>query len=313
MTIDVLTIGDFPDATKEELRERFTVHHYNTVAEALSELPDDLAVRVRALGTEVNHGAPRQLLDRLPKLEVICCFGVGLDRVDLAVAKNRGIPVTNTPGVVSEEVADFTMGLLLASARQIVLGDKFVREGAWLKGSIGRGRSVRGKSLGIVGLGGIGRAVAERAVPFRMNILYYGPRAKPDVPFVYVPDLVDLARKSDLLVIACKGSEETTNLVSADVINALGPHGTLINVSRGNVVDEQALVDALTEGRLGYAALDVFAHEPNVPPELLSLPNVILQPHHAHAAAETRVLVGQLMADNLREWFEQKKLLTRAA
>jgi len=313
MSIDVLLIGDFPDATKRALTQRFNVHHFDTMEATLSGLTDVDAGRIRAIGTEVNQGAPAALFSRLPKLEVICCFGVGLDRVDLGVAKARNIPVTNTPGIVSEEVADFTIGLLLASARQIVLGDKFVREGRWLRESIGRGRSLRGKTLGIVGLGGIGRAVADRAIPFRMNIYYQGPRKKADAPFTYVADLFELARISDFFVVACKGSEETINLVSPEIISELRPTATLINVSRGNVVNERALVEALVTGRLGYAALDVFEREPEVPSELLALPNVILQPHQAHAAIETRLLVGEAMTANLFAWFEGAPLPGRVA
>jgi len=313
MKPEILTIGDFPASTQARLAENFHFHHYATVEDALTGLPDEVAGRIRAIGTEVNHGAPAQLLQRLPILEVICCFGVGLDRIDLATAKARQIPVTNTPGVVSEEVADFTMAILLASARQVVLGDRFVRDGHWLKGRIGLGRSVRGKTLGIVGLGGIGKAVADRAVPFRMNICYFGPRRKVDAPYRFVPDLNELARISDFFVVACKGSQETVNLISPEVISQLRATATLINVARGTVVNERALTDALVSGRLGYAALDVFENAPHVPEELLSLPNVVLQPHHGHAAAETRDLVGDTMIANLEAWLDGMPLPNRAA
>lgn len=313
MKPEILTIGDFPDATKAKLAELFQYHHYATIGDALAGLSDAVASRIRAIGTEVNQGAPEELLKRLPKLEAICCFGVGLDRVDLKTATARQIPVANTPGVVSEEVADFTMAILLASARQVVLGDRFVRDGSWLNGRMGLGRSVRGKTLGIVGLGGIGRAVADRAVPFRMNICYYGPRRKVDAPYTFVPDLNELARISDFFVVACKGSPETVNLVSPEVISHLRPTATLINVARGTVVNERALTEALVSGRLGYAALDVFENAPHVPRELLSLPNVVLQPHHGHAAVETRNLVGETMIANLEAWIDGKPLPNRAA
>ena len=313
MKPEILTIGEFPVATKAKLTERFRFHHYATIGDALTGLSDEVAGRIRAVGTEVNQGAPAQLLQRLPRLEVICCFGIGLDRVDLKIATARQIPVTNTPVVVSEEVADFTMALLLASARQVVLGDRFVRDGHWLNGRIGLGRSVRGKTLGIVGLGGIGRAVADRAVPFRMNICYFGPRKKEDAPYTFVPDLNELARISDFFVVACKGSQETVNLISPEVISNLRATATLINVARGAVVNERALTEALVSGQLGYAALDVFENAPYVPRELLSLPNVVLQPHHGHAAAETRDLVGDTMIANLEAWFDGKPLPNRAA
>ena len=200
---------------------------------------------------------------------------------------------------------------MLASARQILFADRYVREGDWQrKGPIPLGRSVGGKTLGVLGLGGIGRAIADRATAFRMRVLYHGPRKKPDAPYEYVADLIELARRSDYLMVACKGGQETRHLVSATVIDALGPKGTLINVARGSVVDEPALVKALTEGRLGYAALDVFESEPNPSPEVLKLPNVIVQPHQGSATIETRTAIGQLMIDNISAHFAGKPLLT---
>ena len=196
---------------------------------------------------------------------------------------------------------------MLASARQILFADRYVRDGSWTtKGPIPLGRSVGGKTLGIVGLGGIGRAIADRAAAFRMRMLYHGPRRKPDAPYEYVADLVEMARQSDYLMVACKGGPETHHLVSAAVIDALGPKGTLINVARGTVVDEPALIKALAEGRLGHAALDVFEHEPRVPPELLALPNVIVQPHQGSATVETRTAIGQLMIDNISRAFRRQ-------
>jgi lactate dehydrogenase-like 2-hydroxyacid dehydrogenase len=231
--------------------------------------------------------------------------------IDLPAARERKIPVTNTPNVLTDECADLAIGLMLASARQILFADNYVRDGSWrTKGPIPLGRSVGGKTLGVVGLGGIGRAIADRAAAFRMRVLYHGPRRKADAPYEYVADLVAMARESDYLMVACKGGAETRHLVSAAVIDALGPNGTLINVARGTVVDEQALIKALTEGRLGHAALDVFDNEPNVAPELLALPNVIVQPHQGSATVETRTAIGQLMIDNISAHFAGKPLLT---
>ncbi|HET7257344.1 MAG TPA: NAD(P)-dependent oxidoreductase, partial [Xanthobacteraceae bacterium] len=211
----------------------------------------------------------------------------------------------------TDEVADLAIGLMLASARQIVFADRYVRDGSWgSKGPIPLGRSVGGKTMGVLGLGGIGRAIADRGAAFRMRIIYSGPRRKPEVPYEYVADIVELARQSDYLMIACRGGPETRHLVSAAVIDALGPAGTLINVARGSVVDEAALIAALAEGRLGHAALDVFESEPNPSPELLKLPNVLVQPHHGSATVETRTAIGQLMIDNLGAHFAHKPLLT---
>ena len=308
MTIDVLSIGSFPDATNAELARRFKVtrHPQRPAPDALDPA---LRARIRGIATEANRGADRALIFALPKLEVISVFGVGTDAVDLAAARERGIPVTNTPGILGDEVADLAIGLMLASARQIVLADRYVRDGSWAaKGPIPLGRSVGGKTLGVVGLGGIGRAIADRAVVFRMQVIYQGPRRKADTPYEYVSDLIELARRSDYLMIACKGGRETEGLVSAAVIAALGPSDTLINVARGSVVDEPALIAALAAGRLGFAALDVFADEPRPSPALLALPNVIVQPHHGSATLETRMAIGALMIENLAAHFAGRPL-----
>jgi lactate dehydrogenase-like 2-hydroxyacid dehydrogenase len=310
MTIDVLSIGSFPAATDTALANGFAVtHHFNRPApEALSA---ELRGRIRGIATEANRGADRALITALPKLEIISVFGVGTDSIDLAAARERGIPVTNTPDILTDEVADLAIGLMLASARQIIFADRYVREGTWgSKGPIPLGRSVGGKTLGVLGLGGIGRAIADRAAAFRMRVIYHGPRRKADAPYEYVGDLLELARQSDFLMVACKGGPDTRHLVSAAVIDALGPKGTLINVARGSVVDEPALIAALSDGRLGHAALDVFESEPVPSLEILKLPNVIVQPHHGSATLETRTAIGQLMINNLSAHFAGKPLLT---
>jgi lactate dehydrogenase-like 2-hydroxyacid dehydrogenase len=310
MQIDVLSIGSFPEATNAELARRFAVtHHFRRpLPDALSP---ELRARVRGIATEANRGADRPLIAALPKLELICVFGVGTDAVDLAAARERGVPVTNTPDILTDEVADLAIGLMLASARQIPFADRYVRDGSWAsKGPIPLGRSVGGKTMGVIGLGGIGRAIADRGAAFRMRVIYTGPRRKPDAPYEYVADVVDLARQSDYLMVACKGGPDTHHLVSAAVIDALGPKGTLVNVARGSVVDEAALIPALAEGRLGHAALDVCENEPNPSPDLLNLPGVIVQPHHGSATVETRTAIGQLMIDNLSAHFAGRPLLT---
>jgi lactate dehydrogenase-like 2-hydroxyacid dehydrogenase len=310
MKVDVLSIGSFPEATNAELANRFAVdrHFHRPAPEALSA---ELRSRIRGIATEANRGADRALIAALPKLEVISVFGVGTDSVDLAAARERNVPVTNTPGILTDEVADLAIGLMLASARQILFADRYVREGLWAsKGPIPLGRSVGGKTMGVLGLGGIGRAIADRGAALRMRIVYSGPRRKADVLYEYVADPVELARRSDYLMVACKGGPETRHLVSAAVIAALGSAGTLINVARGSVVDEAALIAALAEGRLGHAALDVFESEPDPSPALLRLPNVIVQPHHGSATIETRTAIGQLMIDNLSAHFAGRPLLT---
>ena len=308
--IDVLSIGTFPDATNAELARRFAVHRYFQ-APALDMLAPELKAHIRAIATEANRGASRALIEALPKLELIAVFGVGTDAVDLAAARENKISVTNTPGILSDEVVDLAIGLMLASARQILFADRYVRDGTWAaKGPIRLGRSVGGKTMGVLGLGGIGRAIADRGGALRMRVLYHGPRRKPNVPYLYVADPVELGRASDYLMVACAGGPQTRHLVSAAVIEALGPKGTLINVARGSVVDEAALIAALRDGRLGYAALDVFDSAPNPSPDLLKLPNVIVQPHHGSATVETRTAIGQLMIDNLAAHFAGRPLLT---
>jgi len=307
---DVLSIGSFPPATMAGLAERFALHHHALVPQALDPA---VAARVRGLATEANRGASRALIALLPRLEVISVFGVGVDAIDLAAARERNIPVTNTRGVLGDEVADLAIGLMLASARQILFADRFVREGKWAHGPLPLGRSVGGKTMGVVGLGGIGRAIAERGAALRMQVIYTGPRRKPGAPFEFVADLIELARRSDYLMVACKGGPETRHLIDAAVIDALGPNGTLVNVARGSVVDEAALIAALASGRLGFAALDVFENSPHIAPAFLALPNVIVQPHQGSATVETRTAIGQLMLDNLAAWFDRRPLLTPVA
>jgi len=309
----VLTLGTFPDATMAELERRFTLQHFPRIGHAVEGLDREIAREIVALGSEANQGINRTLLALLPKLEVVAVFGVGTDLVDRAALRERGIPLSNTPGLVAVEVADLAIGLMLASARQIIYADRYIREGRWPQAQISLGRSVGKKTMGVVGLGAIGRPIAERGAAFNMRVLYHGPRRKPDVPYGYVANLVDLARQSNFLMVACKGGPDTRHLISREVIDALGPTGTLVNVARGSVVDEEALVAALRDGRLGFAALDVFENEPHVSPDILALPNVIVQPHHGSAGLETRIAMGQLMIDNMSGWLAGRKLISPVA
>ena len=313
MKPDILYFGAFPDATVAELNRRYTVHHYFNLPKP-EDIPADIASRVRVIATEANRGLTRAILTKLPNVEMISVFGVGTDAVDLKAAQERGIPVTNTPDIIGPEVADLAIGLMLASARQIIFADHYARSGDWAKkGPVPLGRSVGNKTCGVIGIGGIGRAIADRAAAFRMQVLYNATRERANVPYTFIGDVVELARQSDFLMVACKGGPETRHLVSHAVIDAVGPAGTLINVARGSVVDEEAMIDALAHKRLGFAALDVFESEPNFDNCLLDFPNVILQPHHGTAAIETRTAMGQLMIDNIAAHFEKKPLLTPVA
>lgn len=311
MKPDVMLLGSFPRATHAEMECRFNVH-YDPHVPPLETLDGDLIRRVRAIATEANRGVPRAYIENMPQLEIISCFGVGTDLIDLHSAQAHDIPVTNTPDLVTEDCADLAIGLMLASARQILFADRFIRDGRWEAGPIPFGRKVNGKTVGILGLGKIGAAIATRAEGFGMTIFYHGRTPKLAVPYEYVPDLVDMAERSDFLVVSCKGGDATRGLVSALVMEALGPQGTLINIARGSVIDEAALIDRIRDGALGHAALDVFENEPHVPAELLALPNVIVQPHHGSATLETRTAMGKLMIDNIVAKFEGRPLLTPA-
>jgi lactate dehydrogenase-like 2-hydroxyacid dehydrogenase len=306
----VLSLGVFPAATMEKLHELFELHHFSVYPLPEGTLSQDVSSRIRGIATEANRGATRDLIASLPKLEIISSFGVGVDGVDLAAAQERRIAVTNTPGVMADECADLAIGLMLASARQIPYADHHVRSGAWLNGPLPLGRSIGGKTVGVVGLGSIGRAIADRATAFRAEVLWHGPRLKRGVPYEYVGDLVEMAQRSDFLMVACKSGEQTRRLISAAVIEALGPHGTLVNVARGSVVDEPALIERLRDGRLGFAALDVFENEPRIAPAFYELPNVLLQPHQGSATVETRTAIGALMIANLSAHFAGQKLPT---
>jgi lactate dehydrogenase-like 2-hydroxyacid dehydrogenase len=262
-----------------------------------------------ALVTTSKNGADAALIDALPGLKVIAHFGVGYDSVDVGAAARRGIAVSNTPDVLNECVADLAIGLLIDTARGISASDRFVRRGHWLKAQFPLTTRVSGKRLGIAGLGRIGQAIAKRALGFGMDIRYHSRRPVP-VAFAYEPSLVALADWCDFLVIAVSGGASTKHLVSADVIHALGPQGYLVNVSRGSVVDEAALVHALVHHRIAGAGLDVFEDEPRVPQELMALDNVVLLPHLASGTRETRQAMADLVVANLVSFFDQGQLLT---
>ena len=236
---------------------------------------------VRAIVTGGGHGASNEIVDALPRLEIIANNGIGTDAVDLERARARSVRVTTTPDVLTEDVADMALGLMLATSRRICVGDRFVRAGGWLHEPLPLAAKVSGKRLGILGLAQVGRAVARRAEGFGMQIAYCDRDPVASVDYRFQPDLEQLAKDLDFLVIAASGGPATRGLVSRPVLDALGPAGVLINVARGSVVDEPALVAALAEGRLGGAGLDVFAHEPDVPKALWDMDNVVLQPHQA--------------------------------
>lgn len=255
-------------------------------------------------------GASAELIDSLPNLEIVSTYSVGLDKVDLAKCKERKIVVTNTPDVLTDDVADLAIGLALATLRQICAADRYVRQGSWLKGEYKLTTKLSGKNIGIVGLGRIGLAVAKRAEAFGCNIAYNSRSKKSDTTYPYSSSVTDLAARSDVLVVACPLTKETWHIIDRSVLDALGPKATLVNIGRGPLVDEKELVKALVEARLGGAGLDVFENEPDVPKELFDMENVVLLPHVGSSTWETSKDMSDLVVGNLEAYYSKKPLLT---
>ena len=252
-------------------------------------------------------------MDGLPALEIVSSFGVGYDYIDAAEAGRRGVIVTNTPDVLTDEVADLTVGLLLATLRHIPQVDRYLRAGKWLEKPYPLTPTLRGRTVGVLGLGRIGKAVATRLAAFGVAIAYHGRNRQADVPYAFHPTLVGLAEAVDILISVAPGGSDTNGIVNAEVFRALGPNGVFVNVGRGSVVDEPALIEALRSGTILSAGLDVFADEPRVPAELIALEQVVLLPHVGSASVETRRAMGQLVVDNLLSWFDGRGPLTPVA
>jgi len=279
--------------------------------------PDDLdgviaahGDAIRGIATKGKLGVSAALMARLPKLEIVANFGVGYDTVDAAAAARQGVIVTNTPDVLNEEVADLALGLLLATVREIPQADRFLRAGKWRTGTFPLSATLRDRTVGIVGMGRIGKAIAKRLDAFGVPVVYHTRTAQPDLGYRHYPDLVAMARDVDTLVLILPGGAATRNIIDAEVLAALGANGILINVARGTVVDEPALVAALQNGTIRAAGLDVFADEPNVPEALIAMENVVLLPHVGSATHHTRNAMGQLVVDNLLSWFAGEGPLT---
>ena len=269
---------------------------------------------VTAVVTSATYGANAELINALPDLKAICSWGVGYETIDIQAAKQRGVQVSNTPDVLTDCVADLAWGLLIAGARHMGQGERFVRAGQWgqVHGGIPLGLRVSGKKLGIVGLGRIGEAIARRGMGFDMDVRYHNRRKRDDVEYGYEASLTDLAKWADFLIVATVGGPSTRHLVNQEVLEALGPTGIIVNIARGPVIDETALVAALENGKLGCAALDVFEHEPKVPEALSKSDRAVLLPHIGSATLETRVAMENLMLDNLRAFFETGRVITPA-
>ena len=310
MKTEILSVAPLYQPCMDRLEGEFTVHKLWQASDRDAMLAD-VEPRVRGMQAGGASIVPGSLIDSLPKLEIISVFGVGYDGIDVATAKARGITVTNTPDVLNDCVADLAMGLTLAAARRLSEGDRYVRAGKWLKAPMPLATRVSGKRLGIVGFGRIGQTIAKRASGFDMQIAYHSRRPVANSPFRHYPSLVELAKNSDFLIVITPGGKETFHLINEEVMRALGPKGILVNVARGSVVDEKALVKVLQEGALGGAGLDVFEEEPKVPEALFAMDNVVLAPHVGSATHETRTAMGNLCVDNLVLHFGGKPVLTR--
>lgn len=306
---ELLIIGGITPEMKSQLEAQFTLHALSDMPSPLEWLKDNGSA-IEYIATNGHDGVKPEIMDTLPALKIISCYGVGYDAIDTDAANKRGILVTHTPNVLNAEVATTTIMLMLATYRELLRDEAYTRSGRWqAEGNAPLTRSADNQTVGILGLGRIGQAIADKLAPFNAKILYHS-RSEKDVPYTFCPDLVTMARDSDVLICITPGGPETEKLVNEEVINALGPQGTLINVSRGSVVDEKAMIAALQDGRLGWAGLDVFENEPNMPEALRAMPNVVLTPHIGSATIETRAAMGQLTVDNLLQFLNDGTVQT---
>lgn len=309
MSRSVLALLDVRPAYTEMLAQKYDLHRWDLLDDKkafLNQTGKDITVLV----TSAGFGLPDGLIDDLPNLEVITSFGVGYDSIDVEACRARGIRVSNTPDVLTDDVADTGIMLMHATLRRIVVGDHWARSGQWeQKGAMALTRSVRGKKLGIVGLGRIGQGIASRAEPSGVEIGYFG-RSPKQVDYRYFDDLVALAQWADILMVACPGGDATKEIVNAPVLSALGKDGYVVNIARGSVIDEPALIEALRNSVIAGAGLDVFHNEPNMDRAFADFDNVVLYPHSASGTIETRDAMAQLVVDNLDAWDQRGELVT---
>lgn len=307
--VDLLQVAQLPPFLVERLEKEFTLHDFVNPTDPDAVL-DDVGPRIRGILAGGMKGPNANLINRLENLEIIASFSVGFDSTDVAAAQRRDVIVTHTPEVLTGDVADLAMTFILMAPRRIGESERFLRSGKWLQGRMDLGTTVRGKRLGIVGLGRIGKAVARRAEVFGLHIGYFDIKPMGDLPYRSYPTLLELAKASDMLLVACEGGAATRGLVDASILKALGPDGFLINTARGTIIDQPAMITALRDGEIAGAALDVFDSEPEVPAELMAMENVVLTPHIASSTQETRRAMGDLVYDNLRAHFDGKPVLT---
>lgn len=308
--IQIVQIASLGQDVDDKLARRYSVlplWEHADPTPALSQAAD-----ATVLITSVRQGLKRAWLDQLPRLAAVCSWGVGYETLDVEAARERGIVLSNTPHVLDNCVADLAWALMFSAARRTNVGDRYVKDGQWTSiGAFSLSTRVWGKRLGVVGLGRIGMAIARRATGFDMDVRYHNRSQRFDAPYAYEASLLKLAQWADFLILACPGGPETRHIVNRDVLHALGPKGILVNIARGSVVDEAALVEALERGELGGAGLDVVANEPNVPAALLSMDNVSLMPHVGSATFETRADMARLVMENAESFLRDGRLVTQ--
>ncbi|MDE2576846.1 MAG: 2-hydroxyacid dehydrogenase [Rhodospirillales bacterium] len=295
---DVLLIADLMPAAIADLRTRTSMLD-GRLAASRAALIAEHRDRIRAIATHAHTPCPRALIEALPRLEIIACFSAGVDDIDVAAAAEHGVVVTSTSEALADDVADVAMAKCLLLLRRFLQADRFVRDGSWARGPFPLARSLKGQRLGLLGMGMIGGAIARRAEASGMSIAYTTRTLRPDLPYRHVPRVADLAGGSDILVVCCPATAATRHLVDAAVLRALGPQGYLVNVARGSIVDEAALVEALREGAIAGAGLDVFADEPHPHAELLLLDNVSLSPHIGSGTEAARAAMGRSMVESI--------------
>jgi len=307
---DVVMFGPKP-IIEEALTKGGLTLHRAFAAPDQDAFINQIASKVRAIAAVAGHGpVDSAIMSRFPKLEIVSSFGVGYDHIDAKWAGEHGIVVTNTPDVLNEEVADTALGLTLATVRHLPQAEKYLRAGNWPKhGDYQLTPSLRDRTAGIVGMGRIGKAIARRFDAMKVPVVYHS-RRPADVSYKHYPNILDMARDANLMIVITPGGAATKNLVNADVLKALGPEGILINVARGSVVDEEALIKALKDKTILSAGLDVFANEPKVPQELIDMDNVVLLPHVGSASHATRRAMDELVANNIISWFSGKGPIT---
>ncbi|WP_216641167.1 2-hydroxyacid dehydrogenase [Oceaniglobus roseus] len=306
----LLLIGGATQRMLDRFTAEFTLHKLADIDDLPAFLKDH-GDSIVAVATNGGAGVKPEIMDGLPNLKVVSCYGVGYDAIDVDTCVKRGILVSHTPNVLNDDVANTAILLMLAAMRDLVFNDAYVRAGRWEKeGSTPLTRSPENRTVGIVGLGRIGETIAKKLAAFQSRVIYHSRNRKDGVPYEYFGDLVEMAKESDVLIVITPGGPATNKLVNREVIEALGPEGTLVNVARGTVVDEAEMVKALQDGRLGWAGLDVFEAEPKVPAELFSMNNVTLLPHVASATHETRQAMGDLVCDNLSQFLKDGTVQT---